>query len=160
MKKSLFVFLVGLLAPIAAAAGNLDYKTTGVGVVIGEPIGLNGRYFFTDQVAFDMTVGYAPIDGIIEFTPGALVYLRRIFELDGSGFTLVPYFGGGLRTGAGIAELHDGNFFGAFRIPVGAAVIIGDGTFELTAEIGQGFEFTPHTAYDFTGTVGIRYYLR
>ncbi|MBI2082248.1 MAG: hypothetical protein HYT76_01640 [Deltaproteobacteria bacterium] len=160
MKKFFFVLIAtSLFLPVSLRAGSLDYKTLGVGLEIGEPIGLNGRYFFTDQIAFDLTVGYAPIDGIIEFTPSALVYLRRIFEMDGSGFTLIPYFGGGMRTGPGVARLHDGEWFGAFRIPIGAAVVIGDGTFEITAEMGHGFEFTPHTVYDVTGTLGLRYYL-
>lgn len=160
MKKTLRILaFLAFVFPVSLQAGSLDYKTLGVGPVIGEPIGVNGRYFFNDQIAFDMTVGYAAADGFVEFAPAALIYLRRILELDGRNFTIVPYYGGGFRTGPGVARRHDGEWFGAFRIPIGVSLVIADGTFEITGEIGNGFEFAPHSEYDLTGNIGLRYYL-
>ncbi len=159
MKKIMLAFFVAtLLLPATTFSRGAESKRLGVGLNLGEPIGYNARFFFFDQLAADLTVGYGFGEKAFIIQPSALFYLRRILDYDGDQFSLVPYFGAGLKTGVDVSGANDGEGVVAMRFPVGASFVLKDGVFEISVEFGPGVEFTPASGFDGTGGIGLRYY--
>lgn len=157
MKKIFILILLGLFPSLALALG-AEHKRLGLGVNLGEPIGYNARFFFLDQLAADLTIGYGFAEEAFIIQPSALFHLRRILDYDGKDYSLVPYFGAGLKTGVDLSGANDGEGVAAMRFPVGASFVLKDGSFEVSVEFAPGVEFSPGTGFDGTGGVGLRYY--
>ena len=136
-----------------------QYKATesrkfGVGVNLGEPLGANARYYFFEHLSGDLTVGYGFEEHAFIVQPSVLFHLKNILDYNGRDFSVVPYFGGGFKTGIA----RGGQGVAAVRFPVGASWILSDGEFEISVEFAPGIEFNPENEFDATGGVGLRYY--
>lgn len=159
MKKQLItLFLFVTLLPQAAFALGAEHKRLGLGLNLGEPIGYNARFFFFDQLAADLTIGYGFAEEAFIIQPSALFYLRRILDYNGSNWSLVPYFGAGLKTGVDVSGRNDGEGIAAMRFPLGAAFVLKEGRFEISLEFAPGVEFAPDTGFDGTGGIGLRWF--
>lgn len=156
--KKIIVAIFLLVLPATAFSLGAENKRLGVGLNLGEPIGYNARFFFFDQLAADLTIGYGFAEQAFIIQPSALFYLRRILDYNGKEFSLVPYFGAGLKTGVDISGRNDGQGIAAMRFPVGAAFVLKEGVFEASVEFAPGVEFTPDSGFDGTGGIGLRYY--
>lgn len=155
MKKIILslALLLALIPQITHARGS-DNKRLGVGVNLGEPIGFDGRFYFTEQFTLDLVTGYGFEEKGFIVQPSLLFNLRNILDYDTKDASLVPYFGAGFKTG--IAKGGDG--VAALRFPVGATYIMKDGEFEVSLEFAPGVEFSPDNQFDITGGLGFRYY--
>ena len=131
-----------------------DNKKFGLGINLGEPIGLDSRYYFLKNFAADLVVGYGFEEHAFIIQPSVLVNFRDVLDYDGPDFSMVPYFGVGFKTGV----TRNNKGVAAMRFPVGATWIIKDGTFEISAEFAPGVEFNPDNEFDATGGLGLRYY--
>jgi hypothetical protein len=104
-------------------------KTFGLGVELGEPIGLNGKYFFTGKAALDFGVGF--IDDYY-FGPGFHLYGDFLYHpvsiVSNHAFKLPFYFGVGLR-------------FWDFGYCVGNVCSYGGQALGLRAPVGISFDF-------------------
>lgn len=158
MRRAVAILLMTLSIPVAGYALGAENKRLGVGVNLGEPIGYNARFFLIDQFALDLTIGYGFGEEGFIIQPSALFYLRRILDYNDQDLSLVPYFGAGLKTGVDIAGRNDGEGIAAMRFPVGGAVVLKEGVFEISVEFAPGFEFSPTSDFDGTGGIGLRYY--
>lgn len=162
MCKRLLVFVsvlvLFLLSPMVLQARGADNKRLGLGINLGEPLGFDGRYYFMDRFSADLIVGYGFGEEGFIIQPSLLFNLRDILDYDGNNWSLVPYFGAGLKTGVDMAGANDGDGIAAVRFPLGATVLMQGGTFEISLEFAPGVEFSPETEFDPTGGVGLRYY--
>ena len=159
MRKTILLtfLIITLTSPAALARGSAN-KTLGLGVNLGEPIGYSARFFFLDQFSADLIVGYGFAEESFAIQPSLLFHLRDILDYDDEKFSLVPYFGAGLKTGIDMAGRRDGQGIAALRFPVGASFFLENGAFEISLEFAPGVEFTPTTGFDGTGGIGLRYY--
>jgi hypothetical protein len=156
MKKFIIVLLVAV--PMTLSAAGVANKTLGAGINVGEPFGLNARYFFSPQFVGDLTLGYGFVaERSYVLVPSALFYLRDIFTLDTDTISLVPYLGFGFKFGVDTFGIGN-DFIAAMRVPFGFAIVMMDGKFEVSGEYGSGFRFTPNAGYDYTGGLGLRFY--
>lgn len=153
-KKILFVALLLSLLGSTAHARGADNKRWGVGVNLGEPIGLDSRFYFFKQLFGDLIVGYGFDEEAFIVQPSLDFALRDILDYDGKDFSIVPYFGAGFKTGVA----KGGTGVAALRFPVGVTAVLKNGLFEISAEFAPGAEFSPRTEFDATGGVGLRYY--
>ncbi|GEM_PF-417799 len=152
---SVFSSLVfGIFWEISAEARGSDNKKFGLGVNLGEPIGMDARYYFLKNFSADLIVGYGFDEHAFIIQPSVLVNFRDVLDYDGQDFSVVPYFGVGLKTG--VTRSSQG--VAAMRFPLGATWVIKDGTFEISAEFAPGVEFNPVNEFDATGGLGLRYY--
>ena len=152
------VLCVITLTPLVSSARGVENKKFGVGVNVGEPFGVNSRYFFTDQFVGDLTVGFGYVgERSFVVQPTGLFYLRHILTLDDDNFSLVPYFGLGFKTGVD-TWTPSNQFIAAMRVPLGVAFVVKEVVFEITGEYATGFRFNPNAGYDYTGGIGLRFY--
>ena len=128
----------------------------GLGVILGEPMGLTGKFFisrhhglqfhaawdFTDS-AFDLIVDYA--------------YHADLFVLDTATVELPLYFGGGLKLGNEVGQVTARVFLG-IRAVIGVAAQFTELPLEVFAEFAPVLRVTPVTGFDVDGGAGVRYY--
>ncbi len=151
------LILFGLMTSVAHADGVAPRKF-GLGLSLGEPLGVNARYYFADRFSGDLTVGYGFGEESFVIMPNALFHFRDMLEIKGDSFSVVPYMGVGLKTGVDIAGANDGDFVFAAKLPLGATLILEDGQIEIAAEFSPGIEFSPDTEFDPTGAIIVRYF--
>ncbi|GEM_PF-4069488 len=135
-----------------------ENRKLGLGINIGEPIGLDGRYYFADQFSADLIVGYGFGEQSFIIQPSILFNLRGILDYNGHDYSVIPYFGVGVKTGVDLAGPHKNSGIAAMRFPVGVNWVLKRGEFEISAEFAPGVEFAPETEFDATGGLGLRYY--
>lgn len=135
-----------------------EHGRFGLGVNLGEPIGMNARFFFVDQFAFDLNVGYGFGEEAFIVQPSLLFVLKDILDYHGNGFYMVPHFGVGFKTGVDVAGRNKDDAVAAMRFPLGLNWDLKGGQFEISIEFAPGVEFSPETEFDATGGLGLRYY--
>lgn len=135
-----------------------DNRKLGLGVNIGEPIGLNARYYFVDKFSADLIVGYGFGEQGFIIQPSILFNLRDILDYNGYDYSVIPYFGVGVKTGVDLAGAHKDSGIAAMRFPIGVNWVLKRGEFEISAEFAPGVEFAPETEFDATGGLGLRYF--
>lgn len=143
-----------LILPVLSGAK----ERLGLGVNLGEPLGFNARFQFTEQFLGDLILGYGFEEEAFIAQPSLLFALRHILDYDDEDITIVPYFGAGFKTGIVVSGSHDGEGVAALRFPVGSSFIIKEGSFEASIELAPGIELNPNNDFDFTGGLGLRYY--
>ena len=138
-------------------------KTFGLGVMLGAPTGLSGKFFVSPQHAFDFGVGairyYRHRDGLhLHFDylwhPIALVKARP--------FWMPLYFGLGGRVFDFDDDANDEGLAIGIRAPVGLALDFNnvplDVFFELALVVDFFIDYRDENAVDVNGAVGVRYW--
>jgi hypothetical protein len=156
IKKTFRTFVVALafsaLCPVlhAQSAGSL-----GAGVVIGEPLGLTGKYWFDGIRAVDAGVGFGGGDSVLY--ADFLWHAWDIVPQPAQG-KLGLYVSAGPRLE--FESNHDENSDARFgiRTLVGADYWIQNRPIEVFLEAGPVFQFSPTTAVDIDAGLGIRFY--
>ncbi len=146
-----------------------SHPSLGLGVILGEPTGFTGKYWFTSQRAMDFGIAFS-------FGNYALFYADYLFQFPGAFrlntgekffSDLVPYVGIGAvvllaTSGPTVNRTYFGSRSGAvgsgLRIPLGVEWIPGEPPLGVFLEIAPGIGFFPGTYGFFEGGVGIRYY--
>ncbi|MBP6628110.1 MAG: hypothetical protein KBG28_11650 [Kofleriaceae bacterium] len=138
-------------------------KTFGLGIMLGAPSGLSGKYFLSASNALDFGVGamryYRGRDGLHLH----LDYLWHPLSLASARpFELPLYFGLGGR----VFDFDDDNDFNGtalgLRAPIGIAFDFNnvplDIFFELAMVIDFFIDYTDDVDVDLNGAIGLRYY--
>ncbi len=145
------IIFTGMLAmPEEALAQKEGF---GIGLIIGEPTGISGKYWTGSTTAFDGGVAWSFIDD------GALHlhadFLKHIFDLIPVEQGDLPlYFGGGARINIG-EQFHFG-----IRGAVGLNYMFENAPVDIFIEIAPIFDFVPATAFSMNGGIGVRYFLQ
>ncbi len=158
----IFLFAAGCLAVLPTAAQEeaaLPEGRFGAGIIIGEPTGFSGKYWFNETSAVDLALAWSFYGGGEIYVHGD--YLHHMHDLlvvtRGS---LPVYFGAGLKAKIWSSEnkFDEGGATLTLRIPVGISYLFDEYPLELFVEIVPGFEIVPDFSFDPGGGVGIRYY--
>jgi hypothetical protein len=143
------------------AAAASDFGPFGAGIVLGEPTGITAKYWFTHRQAFQLGLSYTfrreafwlGVDYLFHWT-GLIKELPPQIEL-------APYIGAGLKAVLRDEDERPGrdrHSFGAFRFPLGGAVIFMAVPIEVFLEVAPGMRFAPETDFEIDGAIGARYY--
>jgi hypothetical protein len=130
----------------------------GLGLTLGEPVGVTASYRLDDRVAVQGQLGWSfgqrqahmSIDGIFD--------VLEIPSDDAMGFTYPIYMGAGLRLRAGHpkgAPGRPGATLG-LRLPVGVGVIPDDSPVEVFFELAPVLVFVPYAAGGVDAALGGR----
>jgi len=123
----------------------------GLGIIVGEPTGLSGKYFLNANNAIDAAVAWS-------FKKEAALHIHADYLYHDNSFfnvrtgKLPVYFGFG-----GRIKLQDKSRFGV-RVPVGIAYQFPKAPVDLFVEIVPLLDLIPDTQFDFNGAIGVRYY--
>jgi len=125
----------------------------GLGITLGAPTGVNGKYFIDKYNALDAGFGWSA-DSDHDFHIYA-DYLYHIYSLIDFGAGETPiYLGLGTRA---VFRDHKDNKAG-FRFPLGVDHLFKAVPFDVFAEIVPIFNVSPDTEFDLEGFVGARFY--
>ena len=150
------VFILGS-SSICSMAFAAKSKPVGLGIILGEPSGITGKYWFTDLVAMDLTASYSFVHYWLIYGDG-LYHFRDVIKLpsDFSG-TLVPYVGGGAGIRFSTRDRKD-ELSAYLRVPLGIEFLFRKPSLALFVELASGLGIAPSTFGVVNGGVGVRYF--
>lgn len=163
--------MIGLAESPARAADysriQADDKSTGVGVVLGEPTGFTAKFWLQPDRAVDAGLAFS-------FSDFVLVYSDYLFHFRGAFgnsnpflHQLVPYvgLGGELfvsessdRTGGPYYTPNDSSVGFGIRIPLGLEWLVPRAPLGIFLELVPGVGIVPSTFGFFQGGIGARFY--
>ena len=124
----------------------------GLGVIVGEPTGVCGKYWLDDANAIDGGVAWAFKDeGAVHVHGDYLFHKYDVFSVDKGKLPL--YYGIGGR----IKFDEDDSKFGV-RIPVGMNYIFANDPLDFFIEIVPILNLAPKTDLGFNAAIGIRFF--
>lgn len=128
-----------------------------IGVVLGDPTGLSGRFGLDGQHSLEGAIAYSTgsRSGLHVHT----TYLRdnaRTFSVENSG-PIEMYYGIGLRVIAIDSGKHDGEVAVGPRAPLGLLYNINNPNLEIFGELSLALDLVPDTDVDLDAGIGMRY---
>jgi hypothetical protein len=163
MKRSiivavLFAALGMTLAAPAMAQG--DNKYFGIGFIVGEPTGLDAKFFLNNEHALEFGLAWS-LEGQNELHLQADYLWHRYGLIDlNNGDEMPLFFGVGVRfvsTEDDPGPNNDEDIFG-IRFPVGLAYMFTNYPFDIFAEIVPILDLTPDSDFDLEGAIGARFW--
>lgn len=131
----------------------------GLGLNIGWPTGLAGKWWYSDDqgVAFGVGLGgFSGAGGYVDWVWSPIL-LHSSPE-----FAVAPYFGGGAFFGLFpliYTPFTTAGFFSlGLEVPLGIAVNTGEYPLEIFAELAPGVSVLPHIGVGTRASVGFRWY--
>lgn len=146
-----------------ARADGPQGRDLGLGVILGEPSGLTGKYWLSVANAVDLHLSF-------DFSDEAFALLSNyLFHFDlarvSSRSVELPVYvgiGGKLLVDAddksGRADDRDDDVRLGVRVPLGISVLLTQAPLEFFGEVGLGISVLPRTSPDLDGGIGVRYY--
>ncbi|KPJ53681.1 hypothetical protein AMJ39_04060 [candidate division TA06 bacterium DG_24] len=145
------IALCVLMLVLLCAAASAQQRPLGLGVIVGEPTGVTGKWWTGGRTAIDAALAWSFADeNAMHLHADYLVHNFDMFEL---GDAVMPfYFGVG-----GRLKLEDDSRFG-MRIPVGIAYVIAGTPLDLFLELVPVLDLAPETELRLNGAFGMRYF--
>jgi hypothetical protein len=153
--KRVFLIAFAIMLGSAAGTGGIalagEKSETGLGIVIGEPSGLNGQFFWSSRSAIDVTAAWSWRDWL--FT--AVDYQRYDYIMDAPREWKWTYGVGGYLT---FPESDDGTF--GLRIPLGLRYHFPHSNIAVWGEFAPALEILPDTSPQLQAGIGITYWIQ
>ena len=148
--RCLELFLIIFLAANVFA---MEREKFGIGVIIGEPTGITGKYMLNNENAIDAGVGWETSgDNELHIYGDYLFHLYDVIKVPKG--KLPIYFGGGARW---ISREKEDDKLG-LRIPIGVEYLFEGVSLGAFIELVPVLNLTPDTDFDFEAGTGIRYF--
>ena len=144
-------FLLDFPAPVKATTSRVgSAQDLGLGLQLGQPMGVTGKYWLSSTLAVDGFMGYHFNNN---FDTHADVLWHSFSSFNVASGRLPFYIGMGGRIFGG-----DDTQFG-IRLPIGVSYLTPSQPLELYAEIAPVVKIAPGIGADIDGAVGIRLYI-
>jgi hypothetical protein len=104
-------------------------KKTGLGLMLGTPVAVAGKHFFSNELAVDGGVGINVLRKRSGFHAHGDLLWHPFVAVEGNRFLAPLYFGGGMRL-----LVHDSITRIGLRIPVGLSFDFGEQPFDVFGE--------------------------
>jgi len=141
------------LAVALAAPAQAGPSTFGLGVIVGEPTGINAKLFLDSGNALDMAAAWSLSgDNDLHLQMDYLYHKYSLIEVDKG---KLPFFFG-LGGRVILRENRDDSV--GLRIPVGLAYEFEGAPFDVFGEIVPVLELTPDTEFELEGAIGVRFW--
>jgi hypothetical protein len=157
MKRSIISGLIAALALTAAvpAAAQGDDKYVGVGFIIGEPTGLDAKFFLNNVHALEFALAWS-LEGENELHLQGDYLWHKYGLIDLNNADEMPlFFGIG---GRFVARDDDQDDILGIRFPVGLDYIFTNYPFDIFAEIVPILDIVPDSDFDLEGAIGARFW--
>jgi hypothetical protein len=146
-----FVLLLAWAAPAMATTSRVgSAQDLGLGVQLGQPMGVTGKYWLSSTLAVDGFMGYHFNNN---FDTHADLLWHSFSSFNVSSGRLPFYSGLGGRVFGG----NDSQF--GLRIPIGVSYLFPSQPLEAYAEIAPVVKIAPGIGADIDGAVGLRLYI-
>ena len=124
----------------------------GVGVMLGEPTGFNGKLWLDEKNAIDLGIGWS----FVGSDNGFSLHTDYLYHIDNSlhpNFRFPIYYGFGARI-----RSEDGDFGLGFRGVGGLLYYFDNYPADVFLELAPVFKLLPETALEVDISIGARYY--
>ena len=159
MKRSI-AFFVLMFVQLAAHAQMQTFGDArskggdfGLGLLLGDPVGISAKFFLTPSTAFDLGVGYGYSDGDSDGFQVHADYLIHPHVFERNEDFSVSWF-----TGAGGALILSDDPNINVRVPLGVNFTFMEVPIETFIEFAPGLELVDDFGFAFDGGIGARYY--
>jgi len=126
-------------------------KKLGLGIILGEPTGLTGKYWMTGTTAIDMAAAWSfGKNDALQLQADYVLHKFNMIDVERG--RLPFYFGIG-----GHIVLGDKTGLGV-RIPVGLDYLFARDPLDVFIELVPGIQLAPSTDFNLDGGIGIRYW--
>jgi hypothetical protein len=153
MKPNKFFLMVFLIVSLTSLKNFSQDKKFGLGVMLGEPTGLSGKYWLENEHAIDFGLAYSFAHPNKTFSLHA-DYLFHLPNVIKSQYRFPVYYGFGARIHFGN---NDGNTLGA-RGVIGILWIPDSLPIDTFIELAPVFNLFPETSLHLDFAIGGRYY--
>jgi hypothetical protein len=155
MKPITFFFVIAglLLTNLAEAVTSRvgSAEDIGVGLALGQPMGVTGKYWLSSTTAIDGAAGYH-FNKNFDMHSDYLWHSFSSFDIENG--RLPFYFGIGGRVNL---LGNDSNF--GMRLPIGVSFLPSSEPYEFFAEVAPVVQLLTSIGIDIDGVVGVRIYL-
>ncbi|MDG5816490.1 hypothetical protein QA601_15440 [Chitinispirillales bacterium ANBcel5] len=145
MKRILLSLIFILAVSLSIKAQQPTYE---IGVILGQPTGLSGKYWAGERTAFDAGASWSFSDASFELYADILYHYSFIDMDEG----VIPLY-----VGAGAVTFLRDDFAIGARFPFGLSYLFDDIPVSLFAEIAPIVEIIPETGFTLNGGVGARF---
>jgi hypothetical protein len=158
MKRFLTLFIFsGLFVIMSVGAGWSQKSGMGLGIIVGEPTGINGKYWLSGNTAVDASAAWSFSEHIHFQIQGDFVFhnfdiLKRTFDVTRGELPL--YYGIGARL-----RLDNQDEFG-MRFVVGMSYFFPTAPFDLFLEVAPIMNLAPDTELDGSAALGVRFWFK
>jgi len=139
-----------LVALPAIAADPSERREFGIGLILGEPSGLQGQFFWSRRAAIDVTAAWSWNDwfmGMADF---------QVYDYFWDAPREWQWFYG-LGTYLAVPENEDGTF--GVRVPLGIRYHFPHSAIDAFAEVAPALQVLPDTEAEFFGGLGVTFWL-
>jgi len=149
MKK--FFLCLSFLTTILTTTAQAKDHNFGIGLMGGDPVGVNAKFWFSNAIAADVAVGYSFLgpDGV-QIHGDVLYHLFSIFDVNKGSMPI--YLGVGSRL-----KFQTGDNKFGIRFPIGVEYIFDSAPIGIFAEAVPVLDLSPSTKAGFNGGAGIRW---
>jgi hypothetical protein len=145
------VFLFFMSVSAAYAASDKDSHEFGLGIVLGEPSGINGQFYWGPKTAIDVTAAWSFHDWLM--VAGDFQVYNYILD---SPREWKWYYGIG--TYLALPKNDHGSF--GVRIPLGLRYHIPHSVVDVWGEVDPALKLVDETAADLQGGIGVTFWLK
>jgi hypothetical protein len=145
--------LLGVAAILAQPADAKPRGNFGLGIIVGEPTGIDMKWFLNEENAIQAAVAWSTSGNNALHIQADYVF--HFYEWIQVSKGLLPvYFGIGGRIA--FKDNSDDSF--GIRVPVGLDYEFAGGVFDVFGELVPVLELTPDTDFDLEGAIGARFW--
>lgn len=150
MKKSIIIaaFLAAAVSPAAAQ----EPRPFGLGMIVGEPTGINAKYYLNRENALQGSAAWS-LEGNNSFTLQGDYLFHRYEWIQVQSGQLPVFFG----VGAGLTFQDRDNEVGV-RFPAGLDYIFEGAPMDIFGQLVPVLELAPSTDFNFEAALGVRYF--
>jgi hypothetical protein len=147
------MLVLAAVVTIASSPATAGPGEFGLGIIVGEPTGVNAKLFLDRGNALDMAAAWSLSgDNDLHLQIDYLYHRYELIKVDKGKLPL--FFGLGGRVV--LRENRDDKV--GLRIPVGLAYEFADAPFDVFAELVPILDLAPDTEFDFEGALGVRFW--
>ncbi len=153
--KRIIALVVVLTSMSSCAFGSSDRGKLGIGVVLGAPTGFSVKYWQTQRVAFQGSIGGMYKGGLM-IGADYLVHEKALRNPD-----LPFYYGAGMfigDAGFGGPDFSRGSFALGVRGAFGVDYLVPGYQFDIAVELGPALLLTPVAGMGFELSIAFRFY--
>ncbi len=147
------VYLLLMLAMTTASAAAQEADDFGLGIILGDPTGVNGKYMLSPEMAIDAAIGFGIIGGGHLHIHSDFLWQFDIQQWPAGSLDIYLGIGPKLAIGHGKADLMLG-----VRAPLGVSFLFSKVPLDIFLEVAIGLFIVEKVDLDLDAAIGVRYW--
>jgi hypothetical protein len=144
--------LIACLVPGAALAGS-NADGFGIGIIVGEPTGLDGKMWLGETTALQAAAAWSTdANTSFHFHLDYIFHRFDLFDVESGRLPLYYGIGGRFR----VRDKSDDDL--GVRVPIGVSYMFANDPFDIFVEVVPILDLVPDTDFDLNAAIGFRWF--